>query len=169
MILGIDPSLSATGLCLYNGSAVIRETITSKFAGVLRLRAIADAIVNHHCDRELCVIEGVVSSFGKGDRSELMALHWFIRDRLYPSPTLVVAPAQLKKFVLGSGKGEKSLMLREVYRRWGVEAANDNEADAVGLAMIGAAYLDESRCVNQAQREVVAALKAGPKRKRKAA
>jgi Holliday junction resolvasome RuvABC endonuclease subunit len=46
-----------------------------------------------------------------------------------------VPPASLKKFVTGKGNADKSLMLREVYRRWSFEAVDDNEADAFTLAV----------------------------------
>ena len=169
LILGIDPSLTATGLCLCLAYQVTQPprlllTITTSQMGLARLRTIADAVAYNAESAMLTVMEGI-SMGSRGMLDQLAGLHWLIRDRLITEP-LIVAPSQLKKFVLGSGKGEKSMMLREVFRRWNIVAANDNEADAAGLAMIGRAYLDESCCDNQAQREVIAALKAGPKTKR---
>jgi len=54
-------------------------------------------------------------------------------------PYIEVAPGTLKKFVLQKGNGEKSLMMKEVYKRWGYDTDSDDEADAFGLAAIGVA------------------------------
>jgi hypothetical protein len=54
-----------------------------------------------------------------------------------------------------------------VYKRWGVELRDDNQADAFGLAKIGAAYLDVEMCETAAQREVIANLKSPPAKKAK--
>ncbi len=45
-----------------------------------------------------------------------------------------VAPPSLKKIVTGKGNAPKELMIREVYRRWQYEAADNNDADSYGLA-----------------------------------
>lgn len=57
---------------------------------------------------------------------------------IYPT---IVAPTSLKKFVTGKGNSAKNEMLLAVYKKWGVEFHNDNEADAYGLARM-AEYLD---------------------------
>lgn len=49
-----------------------------------------------------------------------------------------VPPTSLKKLVTGKGNSPKDMMMKEVYKRWGFEGT-DNECDAVGLAMFGAA------------------------------
>jgi len=54
---------------------------------------------------------------------------------------LEVAPGTLKKFVTGKGQAPKDKMLLEVYKRFGVDCASDDEADAVSLAWFGAAHL----------------------------
>ena len=48
---------------------------------------------------------------------------------------LIVPPTSLKKYVSGKGNGvSKSQMLLNVYKKWGVEFADDNAADSYGLA-----------------------------------
>jgi hypothetical protein len=42
----------------------------------------------------------------------------------------------LKKHILGKGIGEKDLIVREVYKRFGIETKNNDEADAVVLSHI---------------------------------
>lgn len=48
--------------------------------------------------------------------------------------TVIIAPNTLKKFVTNNGRVPKNMMLREVYRLWGIEAEDDNVADAYALA-----------------------------------
>lgn len=55
----------------------------------------------------------------------------------------VVAPNSLKQFVSGKGQSKKSVMMMNVFKNWGVETKDDNEADAVGLAMFGLAYYNK--------------------------
>ena len=50
---------------------------------------------------------------------------------------IYVAPTQLKKFITGSGKGDKAQIMKEVYKRWKFDAKNSDEADAFGLFKIG--------------------------------
>jgi hypothetical protein len=51
------------------------------------------------------------------------------------------------------------MMIREVYRRWNVVAANDNEADAAALAHLGLVYYGQAEHQTVAQQEVVFKLK----------
>jgi Holliday junction resolvasome RuvABC endonuclease subunit len=66
----------------------------------------------------------------------------------------VCPPTSLKKFVTGSGKAEKNKMLLAVYKQWKVEAENDHEADAIGLAALGLAVEGCYVPNNAAAREV---------------
>jgi len=74
---------------------------------------------------------------------------------------LIVAPSALKKFITGSGGAKKEMVIREVFRRWKIEAADNNQADAAGLAYVGAAYLGRLEAMTAPMREVVGKLKGG--------
>lgn len=82
---------------------------------------------------------------------------------------MLVAPSTLKKFILGKGKGEKSFIVREVFKAYGLDAGTDDEADACALAHIGACLTGTEEPRNQAQREVLFTLtgEKKPKKKRK--
>ena len=54
---------------------------------------------------------------------------------------ILVPPTTLKKFVTGKGNCKKDVMRLETFKRWGVEAKTDDEIDAFGLSMFGAAYM----------------------------
>src|ERR1700690_2602661 len=51
-----------------------------------------------------------------------------------------VPPTTLKQYVTGKGNAQKSMMIKEVYKKWQYEAADDNEADAYSLARLAADY-----------------------------
>ncbi len=77
-----------------------------------------------------------------------------------------VAPTQAKKFLTGKGNCDKNLILKEVFKRYGIDVDDDNIADAVNFNFIGRALLGWIQPSNQAQQAVIDALNAGPKPKK---
>lgn len=177
-IIGVDLSLTATGMCASGGPSTISPP--KGMTGMERLNwlqaVIRGCILSPEETEEehrqtLVVFEGL--SYGSNDPSaqERAGLAYLLRHALYTRgvPYLLVPPTTLKKFVTGKGNAEKSLMLLEVYKRFGVSAANDNEADAVGLYYIGMAYAGQREPTTDAQREVLATLRGEtPKKAKKA-
>jgi crossover junction endodeoxyribonuclease RuvC len=70
-------------------------------------------------------------------------------------PFYVVSPGQIKKFATGKGVGQKSIVVREVYKRWGIDTKDDNQADACVLAYIAESILHLSMDAPKYQIEVV--------------
>lgn len=89
---------------------------------------------------------------------QLGGLAYVVRLSLYKRnlPFILVAPGRLKKFVSGKGSAEKDMMIMRVFKNWGHEAQDNNAADAIGLAYVGAAAIDAYRPTTDAQREVTA-------------
>lgn len=80
---------------------------------------------------------------------------------LLPEGTLEVAPAQLKKFILGKGVGKKEQVMMQVFKRWGYEAPTNNLADAYVLAQMAAAICKlPPVALTKPQVEVLAAVRA---------
>ena len=48
-----------------------------------------------------------------------------------------MTPSQLKKFATGKGNVDKNVVIKEVYKRFGIDTDDDNTADAVVLGHIG--------------------------------
>jgi crossover junction endodeoxyribonuclease RuvC len=80
---------------------------------------------------------------------------------------VLVAPSTLKKFILGAGKGEKSFVVREVFKAYQLDATTDDEADACVLAHIGACLIGREEPRNKAQRDVLITLTAEKKTKKR--
>lgn len=85
------------------------------------------------------------SKFGREQAGELGAT---VKRRLWSYyidmgkvgyPT-IVAPTQVKKWITGKGAGvDKNVVIKEVYKRYGVDFDDDNLADAFVLAQIAKA------------------------------
>jgi Holliday junction resolvasome RuvABC endonuclease subunit len=104
---------------------------------------------------------------GRAAKSKLAELNGIVKFWLWHRgiPYALVAPTTLKKFILGAGKGEKSLIIREVFKAYGLDAAVDDEADACVLAHIGLCLVGKEEPRNKAQREVLVTLTAEKQKK----
>ena len=175
-IIGVDLSLTATGICASGGPSTISPP--KGMTGMERLNWLLTVIrgcilspeeTEEEYRQTLAVFEGL--SYGSNDPSaqERAGLAYLLRHALYAQrvPYILVPPTTLKKFVTGKGNAEKSLMLLDVYKRFGVSAANDNEADAVGLYYVGMAYAGQWEPTMDAQREVLATLRGETPKKAK--
>ena len=102
-------------------------------------------------------------------RSKLAELNGIIKFWLWRRGIqyVLVAPTTLKKFILGAGKGEKSFIVREVFKAYGLDARTDDEADACVLAHIGACLIGREEPRNKAQRDVLTTLTAEKKKKKR--
>lgn len=142
VFIGIDPSLTATGICVLDqaGAEILRVTFGEKTKrGVERLDAM-DLYLHQFMARwravpALVAVEGY--SFGSfSGRERLGEWGGVLRLCLHrlDFPYVEVPPTTLKKFVTGAGNAKKNQMLLGVYKKWGVTCADDNEADSYALA-----------------------------------
>ena len=189
LIIGIDPSLTATGIVvLRNGEVELAESTNNRpELGIIeRVKLIRNRILEIEADLSddkgkkyespaLIVIEGF--SFASKGRSvfDIAYLGWRIREELERLreqdnvPWIEVSPTQVKKFATGKGNTNQEIILQQVYKRWNYETDNNNIADAFVLAKIGEAYLQnnyEPHDLTLFQFEVIADLK-GEKPKKK--
>ena len=149
--IGIDPSLTGTGLCVLEAGGGVKlktiattaKTYPTKYHRIKNIVAeILDTVkALDKGDFRICIERPFVNPKNMNSQQDIIALAYCIREKLYWSGHTwqEVAPTTLKKFVCGSGGAEKSMMLMRVYQNWGISAHNDNEADAVGLAFIAKA------------------------------
>jgi crossover junction endodeoxyribonuclease RuvC len=179
IVMGIDPSLTGTGIVvLRHGTLEFADTTKNQpeLGTIERVKRINETIMyvieNLTSDDESewkpptrIVIEGFsYGSKGRGVfsiaylgfriREELERLR--IKDKI---PWIEVSPSQLKQFATGKGNAGKEIILQQVYKRWGFEAKDNNQADAYVLAQIGRAYLGEVDDLTDFQQKVVRTLK----------
>ena len=153
-VIGIDPSLSATGVVDADGGL---HTITSKpDDGTVADRARRIATITAHLrphrltDAHLVVIEGpAFSRQGQAGVHLRAGLWWRIVGLLHSAgvPVAEVSPSALKKYATGKGTADKSDMRMALYKRAGLDVPSDDEADAWWLRQMGLAHLGDPGAV----------------------
>lgn len=146
IFVGIDPSLTGTGLVIRkDGAVIVARTYGTKPDKPLcqRVSYIANSLsgavfqTNSEEDACICIEEPVGGGMGGQTTMLLAALAIGIRTHMAFEryEWLTVKPTLAKAF-LGKGNMPKSQVMQQVYIRWGYEAANDNLADAYLLSQI---------------------------------
>lgn len=172
--VGLDLSLTHTGYVAVDDSGIVlvRGVIKSKPSGdtnlaeTQRIVKISDEVLRILDDEvgipDLVVIEGLAFMAQGTSLVQLAGLNYIIRSKLAERtwPFMIVAPTTLKKFITGSGKGDKDMMLMEVFKNYGFSAMDNNECDAYSLAVAGMAVLGKPLKKSlKAQEEVIKLLK----------
>lgn len=145
-VLGLDLSLTASGIATCTGAV---HVIKAKTKGMARLAEIRAAVERELVpDIELAVIEGY--SFGsKGSHlREIGELGGVVRMLLWDHcvPFLEVSPSTLKLYATGSGKAGKTEVVQAAEKRLGYDGHDDDEADALWLRAVGADLLGVPLC-----------------------
>lgn len=142
MFVGLDPSFNEFGLVILDKKANIVEqkliSSDSKLDADERIIQLEKEFkfIPTICGLQSIYIEGPSFSSSGQFVLQMGALHYYLRIFLVKSKTdfKVVSPGTLKKFVTGTGRCKKELILLKTYKKWGIEFDNNNLADAYGLA-----------------------------------
>lgn len=132
-VLGLDLSLTSTGLCLGDVSSVVGDVLTTektKLRGPERLVYLRDVVLGYARQADLVVIEGY--AYGRPNQAHQVGeLGGVIRVALFEEGIdfVTVPPAKVKKYATGKGNANKDQVLASVVHRTGQEMSND-EADA---------------------------------------
>lgn len=164
-IIGIDASLTSTGVAVIDGT-IRTERIQSRKAGPDRLIEIRDRVYKIAEGADIVVIEGYAYASGHSAH-QMGELGGVIRVLLREMElkVLEVSPGQLKKFATGKGNADKMAIAVAVLKRWKKEFTCHDEADAFILAMIGQAYRKGGNDLTAFQAEVIFALANGTGKK----
>lgn len=135
-ILGVDPSLTALGLALPDGTTT---TLRTKLTGCDRLVWLRDVVMGitkvHRVN--IVAIEGYsMGSPGRGTHAHAIGeLGGVLRVALHEHgvPVVEVPPATLKCFATGRGNAPKNEVLVAAVNRLGYDGHDDNAADALWL------------------------------------
>lgn len=148
-IVGIDPSLTSTGLAIIEAGHVqllrVRSSGKADATWAQRRKRLGDLgaqIGSHVAGADLLVIEG--PSYGQSvsasahDRAGL----WWAIASAFEVPLGVVAPTGRAKYATGRGGAGKDEVLAAVIRRHlDLDVAGNDVADALTLAAMGARAL----------------------------
>lgn len=139
-VVGIDLSLTATGIALSDGTYTIKSKPMDD--RLERVKRIWDEVYKYLSSPDIIVLEHY--SFGsKGravfDIAEMGGIvRWELSGRGYP--VAEVSPSSLKLYGAGKGNADKIAMAVSASKRAGMEFPNDNECDAWWLRQMGLAY-----------------------------
>ena len=139
-VVGLDLSITATGIALTNGHT---ETVRGKAdLGDLRLDHIAIETRLATDDVHLVVIEDL-AVHGPGNGMAAAQVMGAVKVTLLARGTryALVPPATLKKYATGKGNATKADMAVALYKRAGLELADDNQVDAWFLRAAGLHHL----------------------------
>lgn len=143
--IGLDLSFTGTGVMVLNEDSSIRfqnllstpAKLDTEYRIIDQIDRIIETIEDY--GKPIICIEGL--SFGSKGQStlDLAGLHFCLRVALYKDDHhfFIIPPTTLKKFVTGTGRCQKNLMLLKCYRKFGMEFDNDNLCDAYCLAKYG--------------------------------
>lgn len=140
-VVGLDPSLRATGLALPDGELL---TIATPSCSTLddrieRIRHIFGQVGVRAGIGALVVIEGPAFGMNNKATHELAGLWWALVVRLAEqgNQVAVMSPGQLKKFATGRGNAKKPDLRMALYQRAGLDVRSDDEVDAFWLRQAG--------------------------------
>lgn len=147
--VGLDFSLSATGWYVIDAKGWRGGVISppDKMVGVQRLdfldRSLRATLASELTSGEnvaVCIEDCFVSSNGK---VTIALAQWqgLARTTLWRAGLgfFVASPITLKQFVTGDTNAKKEHVMLSLFKTWGKEIRDNNEADACGLALIAQA------------------------------
>lgn len=165
--VGLDPSLTGFGVAAVGPGVDKTWLLKFKKTGVDRLIEVMFALGDVFLDlqdgenqiADVALEDTVRASYAATVLGELaavvkMACHSTLYDQArYP---LKVPPSMVKKYATGRGNAKKVEVVLSVYKHFGKEFRDDNEADAYALARIA-----QGHATTQYQRDVIDKLRGG--------
>jgi crossover junction endodeoxyribonuclease RuvC len=148
--LGIDPSLTSTGIAVVREGKLAAFALSTPKKGPARLDYFYDRfldVLDHYAPSYLA-IEGYAFGARNSQSHALGELGGVLRLALWRSGLsyAVAPPTTLKTFAAGKGNVEKSVVAKELFKRFGVDLPGNDEVDASGLAIVA---LASSQAVSQ--------------------
>jgi hypothetical protein len=149
--VGVDLSLSRTGICILDGDIVRFHDFSSPGKEAIRKKQewMITSIFKILSPDDVLVLEdfGVSSRFSPSgrfvERIEMCGmLKWCCRN--FHFPWLSAQPSLIKSFATGKSSAHKDEVFLSVSEVWKVSPRNHDQADAFILAALGRAYFDKA-------------------------
>lgn len=146
-VIGLDLSITSTGVCRTNGSTF--RIKTRQKDGPRRMTQIRDVLAGEVAEQrpQLAVIEDLPMITGRmsiANLKRIASLHGVVQSVLVDAdvPWAYVAPKTLKSFACDNGRAEKSDMAAAAYLAAGAEFDDDKGGDQADAWWLRAAGLD---------------------------
>lgn len=133
-IIGVDPSLTATGIAYRSGDLATIPDSRAK-ADDRRLESIFTALRDIEAD--FAVIEDLPTHAQGAGKTGMAQGAVRIALLLAGVPYVTVTPAGLKTYATGKGNATKADMRMAWYQRTGQDIRDDNQVDAAWLRALG--------------------------------
>ena len=154
-VIGLDLSLTATGVCVITDGKVQVSTVKSKPDGLevsdfaRRCRGIVDGIAAeiYACDPEtaLIVVEGLSLHSKSSSLDRIFASWYLILSDLFDrfgQEAVRISPNQRALYATGLGNASKDAVLLSAAKRYPeIPIKDNNQADALVIAAMGARFL----------------------------
>lgn len=139
-VLGLDLSMTATGMCLPDGTT--RTIKTRQKDGDKRLTHIVTEIIAARLAAlgiDLVVMEEAPPGLKGPAIKAIHMVHGAVRVHLIKEgiPYALINPTTLKIYATGKSAADKTAMTMAAYKRAGIEFADDNQCDAYWLRAAG--------------------------------
>jgi len=144
VIMGCDLSLTNSGVAIYRAGRITSYSLKSSLKGVARLDDLRLKL-RQLIDRERPDIAGIegYSFASKNSRAHSIG-EWggtaklLIRDQGIPG--YIASPNTVKKFMTGNHQAKKPEMVLHLFKRYGIEITQEDEADAASVSILIGAY-----------------------------
>ena len=168
--LGLDLSIRGTGVSVLSRSGDLLDCFTiatmNRHSNLKRYHEISKHIrkVVRGKDPKICVEGyafgkargGSASVFQLAELSGVIRYNLIYRDEISPTNIALIPPTVVKAFATGKGNSAKSMILLGVYKRWGLEFKDDNQADAFTLSKISYHFFSGDHAgLNQKDKETM--------------
>jgi len=151
-VLGVDPSLRCTGLALVVNGVLTAHRIKTEKVRTLReqrdqVRYIVGSVLRFAGPLDLALVESMYVPTGEGKQAGAVierAWVWgMVVDQLFQRcPVVEVTTKQRAKYAADNGNADKAAVKAAVRAAFpGIPFRDDNEADAIALAAMGARHL----------------------------
>ena len=148
--VGLDPSLTAFGVAAVGAGVDKTWLLKPKKTGVDRLLEISYSLSDLFAELQasgqildVAVEDTVRASYASTVLGELAGVVKMTCHTVLSGPgkyPLKVPPSMLKKYATGRGNAKKVEVVLAVYKHFGLEIRDDNEADAYMLARLASGY-----------------------------
>lgn len=156
-VVGIDPSLTATGLAYRDGLlATIKTRAKDKDRRLLAIHDEIRFVAQHAGADSIAVIEDLPKHAMAAGITGMVQGVTRLALNEFNIPYVSIPPATLKKFATGKGNADKALMRAKWLEFTGKDNADDNQVDAAFLREIGLVLTGQPSVVPTDQHAAIA-------------
>jgi crossover junction endodeoxyribonuclease RuvC len=159
LYVGIDQSVTCTSFAFLKDGEIQLKTFKTDVRGPEHLSLLyhyACSAITHLGPPNGVAIEGYAYN-AKGKYFNLGEVGGVLRLAAFQLklPLIQVPPTTLKKFITGKGNSPKDILIKELYKKYGLDINDNNDADAAGLALLAYEFYEtEFHCVKAYEHEL---------------